>query len=241
MLRAGAHLELAPGSDILVSAMYTDSEQSLQFASSDGLASFTDRARINTHLVEVQHVLRLGNTSLVTGASYSEEDDRNDLNICFDLGECDDDFTFSLESLGRAIYGYGTWDGPVTLTAGLAYGAVDRKASGLIRNNVTDWSPKLGLEWCPVSGLRLRAAAFRSLQRSIQPTIEPTQVVGFNQLSDDFIGAKVEQAAIGADYRMTPNLTVGTEAIHSDITPIFTSVDVSGGTDQVLGRPTERA
>jgi tetratricopeptide (TPR) repeat protein len=238
VLRAGAHLELAPGSDILASALYTDRERSLEFSDFD--LTLKDQTQVNAHSVETQHVLRRGNVALVTGAGYSEEDNIFRLNICIDLNDCFNE-TFSLKSRGRAIYGYGTWDGPITLTAGLAYEAVDQKEEDFGRKNVAEWSPKLGFEWRPVSGLRLRAAALRSLQRSIQPTIEPTQIAGFNQLSDNFTGTKVEQAAIGADYRLAPDLTFGMEAIHRDITPIFTSVDVSGDTDQVLGRQTERA
>jgi hypothetical protein len=46
--------------------------------------------------------------------------------------------------------------------------------------------------------------------------------------------------AIGADYRPASRLTVGIEAVHRNITPVFTFVEDSGRTDQVLGRQAER-
>ena len=71
-------------------------------------------------------------------------------------------------------------------------------------------SPKIGLEWSPISGTTLRAAAFSSVRRPFirSETIEPTQVAGFNQFFTGFeqfygdvtgtvshrVGAAIDQA-----------------------------------------------
>ena len=49
-------------------------------------------------------------------------------------------------------------------------------------------NPKFGLLWNPIPSTTIRAAAFRTLKRSLltDQTIEPTQVAGFNQFFDDF-------------------------------------------------------
>ena len=115
------------------------------------------------------------------------------------------------------------------------------QASGDIADQDTNvWSPKLGLEWRPTTKLRLRAAAFRSLKQPVLETIEPTQIAGFDQLSGNFTGTRVDEVAIGADYRLSGNLTLGVEAIHRNVTPTFLTVDETGDVDAVLGRQVDR-
>ena len=67
------------------------------------------------------------------------------------------------------------------------------------------------MEYRATDRLTLRAAAFRTVKSNIvaQQTIEPTTVAGFNQVFDDFNGTKADQAGIGADYRLTQDVTVG--------------------------------
>ena len=69
--------------------------------------------------------------------------------------------------------------------------------------------------WVFVSELRPPARSRSNLVA--QQTIEPTVVAGFNQLVDDFNGTKADQAAIGADLRLTPDLWVGVEGRYRDI------------------------
>ena len=83
----------------------------------------------------------------------------------------------------------------------------------------TEPTPKLGVEYRATDRLTLRAAAFRTVKSNIiaQQTIEPTTVAGFNQVFDDFNGTKADQAGIGADYRLTQDVTVGAQSVYRDL------------------------
>ena len=80
-------------------------------------------------------------------------------------------------------------------------------------------TPKLGVEYRAVDRLTLRAAAFHTVKSNIiaQQTIEPPTVAGFNQVFDDFNGTKADQAGIGADFRLTQDMTIGAEGVYRDL------------------------
>ena len=69
-------------------------------------------------------------------------------------------------------------------------------------------SPKAGVQWNFTEQTRLRLGYFQRLQRrlTVQQTIEPTQVAGFNQLFDDFNSAHTQRWGIGLDTILTDSL-----------------------------------
>jgi hypothetical protein len=235
VLRAGAHLTLAPGSDIVASAILDDSTRHLSFTFDDELFEDEFRAQLHTEDLsfEVQHIYKNSFGSLATGIINSSSNRIAELEDCFS-GECSE-FRFERDIDARSIYAYGTWNGPAMLTVGLARERVERSTDGDDQED-SAWSPKLGIEWRPTQKLRVRTAAFRSLRRPVIETIEPTQIAGFDQLSGEFAGTKVDVVTFGADYRLTTNLTLGMEAVHRNATPTFVVVDETDDVDQVLGR-----
>ena len=72
-------------------------------------------------------------------------------------------------------------------------------------------NPKLGLTCQVQKTTTLRAAAFRTITRSLtsNQTIEPTQVSGFNQFYDDQIGTKAVNYGLAADQVFTADLSAG--------------------------------
>ncbi len=91
-------------------------------------------------------------------------------------------------------------------------------------------NPKLGLIWdiSPVTALRL--AAFKTIHSRIANnwTIAPTELVGFNQIYDDFNGSKAKRYAIALDHRFADNLDAGVEFSRRVITPysdFFSALD----------------
>lgn len=70
------------------------------------------------------------------------------------------------------------------------------------------WLPKLGLLWRPTPEATVRAAAFRTLRRAAEfdQSIEPTSVVGFNQIYDDGNSVASVVHALGADVALSPGL-----------------------------------
>ena len=76
----------------------------------------------------------------------------------------------------------------------------------------------------------MRTAALRSMRRQLisNQTIEPTQIVGFNQLFDDLNGAISKRYAGGVDQKITDSFTVGGEATSREISvPLFLGDQIS--------------
>ena len=94
---------------------------------------------------------------------------------------------------------------------------VDLIDSPLVEDNF--FSPKLGLTWGAFPGTTLRAAVFRSVQRSLisHQTIQPTQVAGFNQLFYDLEGTESWRYGLGADQKISDSLYAGAEFSTRDL------------------------
>ncbi len=104
-------------------------------------------------------------------------------------------------------------------------------------NDVEDHNqinPKFGVMWSPRPDTILRAAAFRTLQRpffsrqNIDPSLEPTQVAGFNQF---FFGARGNHAwryGIGADRTFSEDVYAGAEISYQDGGKRFVSLGQPG-------------
>ncbi len=105
-------------------------------------------------------------------------------------------------------------------------------------------NPKLGLTWEAMDNLTLRAAYLENLARPLhmEQSIEQTQVAGFNQLYDSLAGSEVEQFGVGADSKLSNNLSIGAEFIRRDLRePNYaisgTTVDVTyDDVDETLSR-----
>ena len=99
--------------------------------------------------------------------------------------------------------------------------------------------------------MRLRAAVFKAVKPALanNRTIEPTQIVGFNQFFDDINGTKSWRYAAAVDWRINRDLASGAELTYREMDePVFT-LD-GGGTQEsrdeqlhklyVYWTPTER-
>lgn len=107
-------------------------------------------------------------------------------------------FTESFTSRQSNAYGYVNLT-PLTdviVTVGLSADHFD--------NGVYDFdklNPKFGVQWDLTERLKLRAAAFRTFKRLliVDQTLEPTQVAGFNQFTDEFNQTSAWVKGIGMD------------------------------------------
>ena len=72
----------------------------------------------------------------------------------------------------------------MTITVGASYDHADSEYLNEVKEQ---WNPKFGIAWTPFQNTTVRAAAFRTLNKTLitQQTLEPTQVAGFNQFYDD--------------------------------------------------------
>jgi outer membrane receptor protein involved in Fe transport len=93
------------------------------------------------------------------------------------------------------------------------------------------FSPKLGLIWQPSANTTIRAAVFEALQKpflsrqAVQPSLEPTQVAGFNQFLFASEGEKTSQLGVGVDHRVSSEIYIGAEISKRDLIIPFTTVD----------------
>ncbi|MEN8132646.1 MAG: TonB-dependent receptor, partial [Pseudomonadota bacterium] len=71
--------------------------------------------------------------------------------------------------------------------------------------------PKLGASWDVNDEITVRAAAFKVMKPVLvaNRTLEPTQIVGFNQLFDDINATESKRYAIGVDWDAHRDLTFG--------------------------------
>ena len=81
------------------------------------------------------------------------------------------------------------------------------------------FNPKFGVTWNPWLNTTIRAAAFRTLKRTLitDQTIEPTQVAGFNQFFDDFNGTSAWNYGVALDQKFTKELFTGAEYTRRDL------------------------
>jgi hypothetical protein len=103
----------------------------------------------------------------------------------------------------------------------------------------TSFNPKFGVRWDINNAYQFRAAAFKVLKPSLinNRTIEPTQVVGFNQFFDDAAGTKAWRYGVAIDAQPARNLSWGAELSWRDLDvpsleALPTGIEVAGTIDQ---------
>jgi hypothetical protein len=80
-------------------------------------------------------------------------------------------------------------------------------------------NPKVGVWFRPAPSTTIRAAAFRTLERTLtsSQTLEPTQVAGFNQFFSDGTGTEAWRYGVGLDQKLLSNLYAGAEYSERDL------------------------
>ena len=111
--------------------------------------------------------------------------------------------------------------GTLTLTAG---GSYDQVEGDLTEDERDQFNPKVGLIWRPLPATTVRAAAFKSLKRTLitDQTLEPTQVAGFNQFFDDADLTESWRYGGAIDQKFGKHVLGGFEYSGRDLTvPLF--------------------
>jgi outer membrane receptor protein involved in Fe transport len=117
----------------------------------------------------------------------------------------------------------------VTLTAG---GSFDHLSGDVPGDSADQFNPKLGVTWNLVPSTTVRAAAFRTLKRTLvtDQTLEPTQVAGFNQFFDDSDLTEGWRYGGAIDQRFGRNVFGGVEYSKRDLTVPF--IDLESNTQE---------
>jgi tetratricopeptide (TPR) repeat protein len=210
--RFGLHYRTDSGSHLILSAINSDRTDT-SFVESPGVFDARRKVRYRTLQVEGQYITRVGRTAVTVGGGGGSIDRTDDV-LIRDLITPAEARRFVEDSPEQyQLYAYSRTPLTNTLTAvlGLTY--------DVLHENPIDQerlSPKIGVRWTPSPQLSLRAAAFRSARRFLvqNQTIEPTEVVGFNQFYDDFLGSPTKNYALAIDTRPTERLFLGLSVMH---------------------------
>ena len=159
---------------------------------------------------ELQYLLRRRPLKLIVGAGHSGAE-RRDVETLFAPP-----VTTSITVRHTNVYLYSYLDliAGLTLTAGVS--ADFLQGAVVDRDQV---NPKGGLIWNPWPSTTLRAAAFRTLRRTLidNQTIEPTNVAGFSQFFDDLEAADAWRYGIALDQIVHRRLFAGAELSKRDL------------------------
>jgi hypothetical protein len=227
----------------------------------------------NGYTAEIQHLYQASSFKLVSGAGYFTVDGKLKSTANFTLTPpspvIPDTSTFSdtdqnWDHKNAYVYANIPYRQTLTMTAGASYddlsldqntettttliglpvppttSSTDSKIGGQKLN------PKLGLTWQAMENTTLRAAAFRTITRSVisSQTIEPTQVAGFNQFYNDATGTKADVYGLAVDQVVTSDLSTGLEYTWRDTEVPYLNDEVDW--DEGFGRayvywtPTQR-
>lgn len=124
----------------------------------------------------------------------------------------------TLRSRNAYVYGYLGPSSRERLVIGVSVDAVENPNPTAPRED-TQLNPKFGAVLPLGNGTIVRAAAFRGIKRlpSDNPTIEPTQVAGFNQIFDDVTQARFWRYGAAIDQSWSPQLFSGLELSRRDL------------------------
>jgi hypothetical protein len=225
-VRLGLRHSFAPGSDLIVSAIYRNAAFEYENFVAPGINSDIKR---DGYIGEIQHLFRSGLVSIISGAGYFQ--DRLETSL---FGE-----STTIHPRHSNIYVYSLINYPknVTWTIG-GSGDFLKSAIGDQTLEREQFNPKFGVAWSPFSGTTLRAAAFRTVARGLvtDQTIEPTQVAGFNQFFDDTEGTKAWRYGVGVDQRFLQQLYGGVEFSKRDLDVFGLLPDFETGATQLIER-----
>ena len=208
-----------------------------------GIATTTSRTHRDetSWTSEVRHLFRRQWLSLSSGLGYftsaPTEDVALDIRFSIPFRAPVTSTTTTTDSPRQTyVYLYPSFDigRRLTVTAGASADFYEDPV--LTRNQV---NPKLGASWNPFNSMTIRAAAFRTLHRSLvsRQTIEPTQVAGFNQFFEDSGGTDAWRYGAAIDQKLGHRLFTGAEFTWRTLeVPVST---ISGPTTRVA-RETNR-
>jgi tetratricopeptide (TPR) repeat protein len=214
VLRFGAHWSPAPGSHTLLSLISGRRRTGDDEVPIIPTAAFNGDGR----QLEVQQQQAIGSGHLVAGANVFDLDERTSMRPPR-FGE-----RKSRHGESRFVGSYAYWLQPIgsTLdtTLGLEANHIDRDDPDFAESNLL---PKFGLAWHASPNLTVRAATFGVAKPplSVNQTIQPTQVSGFNQLYDDVNGTRSRLYGIGIDYRPAENWALGLEGQRRNVSETF--------------------
>jgi len=224
-IRAGFHHAFSPGHDLIGNFSYQDVDRDIEDIPAP-IFQVKIEGDDDAYGGELQYLLRSNVLNIASGVGH------------FDI-DMQDTFTEVLEPIPGLkipdkyrndldvhhtnvyLYSYINFPMDVTLTIGgsgdFLYGDSD-----LVKDR-DQFNPKFGITWNPLPNTTLRAAAFRTLKRTLitDQTLEPTQVAGFNQFFDENNATKAWRYGGAIDQKFSESIYAGAEYTYRDLKTTF--------------------
>jgi tetratricopeptide (TPR) repeat protein/opacity protein-like surface antigen len=250
-VRMGFHHAFSPGSDLIGNFMYQEKDLFFGLTFEDPEFFFLSRAGTVTEeeakSAELQYLFNSKHINVTIGAGYFdiEADDLSSFED-FDtsttpptpLGGFSDLQQSDIRHTNAYLYSNIKFRKNVIFTIGVSGDFFDGEnilGAGNIKED--RFNPKFGITWNPFVSTTVRAAAFRTLKRTLatDQTLEPTQVAGFNQFFDDASATKAWRYGVAVDQKITKNIYGGVEYSQRDLeVPFFDFPDPFDPTISVL-------
>lgn len=233
-IRFGARHSFSPAQTVLASVILQEADSHQRFGDFPTPGSFVE-AKLPERSVgaELQHLFRSQYVNLTTGGGYFYIDGeiKTSVGINVPLPPPFDPLLIEVKAKTPTqvnhvnLYSYANINvlRNLMFTLGLSYDNLSGDFPGEDREQ---FNPKLGVIWNPLPGTTVRAAAFRTLKRTLitDQTLEPTQVAGFNQFFDDGNLTSAWRYGGAIDQKFTRDLFAGGEFSKRELTPRFLAV-----------------
>ncbi len=255
-IRFGFRHTFSPSSVLIGNFMYQDSDMSAtrEFEEEGILVKSESKSDQNAYGGELQYQFRSEYVDIVSGGGFFDVDSTDQFTQIEDIPALEFDvpnpfpppdfITISLpastevetSSLDRDVdhtnlYLYANIHlfKNLTLTLGASGDFFDSKTED--EKDADQFNPKLGIIWSPVPNTTLRAAAFRTLKRTLitNQTLEPTQVAGFNQFFDDATATTSWLYGGAIEQKFFENIYGGAEFTYRDLeVPFLIDIPAAG-------------
>jgi tetratricopeptide (TPR) repeat protein len=232
LARFGFHHAFSPSSELLGTVMYQELDSSLHDSPDPVLVSLDIKTKEDARGLELQHLFSSKYVKTVAGAGYFDVSGREDTTSLLLLiidpllppipVQSTDTAETDIEHSNLYIYSYINFPKSVTFTLGASG---DFFKGGYLHLDKDQFNPKFGVTWNPLADTTLRAAAFRTLKRTLiaLQTLEPTQVAGFNQFYDDFESTDAWRYGVAVDQKFSKSIFGGAEYSLRDLDVPFSA------------------
>jgi len=234
--RLGLHFAPTPKSDLILSGYYQDRDERQKEPSPDLMIN--SKGAVQAYTSEAQYQYHISLLSLIAGAGNYAGPEKTISSVIFidpvlgSITLLDLNVKDHIRHSNIYLYSHINLPTHLTFTLGGSFDHLSENEQSSF--DQTQWNPKLGLSWNPVSSTTFRVAYFRVLRRDLvsNQTIEPTQVAGFQQFFEDSFGTDSKQYGAGIDQKFSSSLFGGLEITKRHVN--YPLVDLSGTSAEVI-------
>jgi tetratricopeptide (TPR) repeat protein len=207
LFRVGAHWKIRPSTDFVLSAVHANRDRHINNEIRGGPTTTLTDSQTHTNQLEAQWIYMSRYGVFVMGAGGADSKIESEVTQVSPTSNFDFDPT-TISAQGG--YVFTEWHAAVArkadLTLRLGYDRTE-----LEDTTTSGFTPGLGLHWRLTDKLSARAALSRTITRptTVDQTLFPTQIAGFNQQYDEFEGTTADLLGLNVQYQLLPNLTLG--------------------------------